>query len=113
MINFQLNFVLGAGLNAFFLDPKISKRRFKSLISKIFVTFTVLQTYILMNIFKVMPPHVACANSFKNIEIPPEILPEKMPPAIKPNEKCPHGIFLKRSLTSRYFSDGLYTTVIK
>ena len=38
--------------------------------------------------------------------MPPEILPEKMSTAIKPNGKCPHGIFLKRSLTSRNISDG-------
>ena len=38
--------------------------------------------------------------------MPPEILPEKIPPAIKPNGNCPNGIFLKRNLTCRYISDG-------
>ena len=45
MRNFQLHCVLGAGLNAFLLDPKISKRQFKYLISKNFVSFTAVKLF--------------------------------------------------------------------
>ena len=49
---------------------------------------------------------MACVCLHVCTSMPPEILPEKTPPAIKPNGNCPNGIFLKRSLTCRYISDG-------
>ena len=75
MRNFQLHCVLGAGLNAFFLDPKISKRRFKYLISKNFVPFTALKIFQCYKLtykwtsLKLCHPMFHVLNRLKNIEV--------------------------------------------